>query len=85
MHAAQKVPYYFQEHTIVVVTQLPLRSTIRSIDYRERIAKRSTVLKASYVKYVPRAIVKGLVLAGLVIRFVEFPSEKEAKGQSRIF
>ena len=85
VQATRKFPHYFQERTIAIITQLSLRSTIQSIDYRERIAKWSTVLEASYVKYVPRAIVKGLVLAGLVVRFAEFPSKKEAEGQSRIF
>jgi len=47
------------------------------------IAKRGTILGASDAKYVPRALVKGLVLVGLVAQFVEFPSEKEAEGQSR--
>ena len=30
----------------------------------------------------PHALVKGLVLAGLVAWFAEFPSEKEAEGQN---
>ena len=30
----------------------------------------------------PRALVKGLVLAGLVALFAEFPFEKEAENQS---
>ena len=47
-----------------------------------RIAKWGTVLGVSNIKYVPRTLVKGLVLAGLVAWFTEFPSDKEAKGQS---
>ena len=82
---AKAPPHYFQEHTIIVVIQLPLRSTLRSVDYARRIAKRSSVLGASDVRCVPNALVKGLTLTGLVVRFAEFPSEKEAKGQTRIF
>ena len=67
VQAARKLPYYFQEHTVVVITQLPLRSTLQSTDYAGRIAKRSAVLGASNVKHVPRALVKGLVLVGLVV------------------
>ena len=39
VHATRKLPYYFQSHTIVVLTQLPLRSLLRSADYIGRIAK----------------------------------------------
>jgi len=39
VHATHKLPYYFQSHTIVVITQLSLRSLLRSTDYIGRIAK----------------------------------------------
>ena len=73
-------PHYFQEHIVIVVTQLSLRSTLRSVDYARKIAKRSAVLGASDVRCVPRTLVKGLTLTGLVVRFVELPSKKDAEG-----
>lgn len=82
MHAARKLLHYFQEHTVVVITQLPLRSTLRSTDYTGRIVKWGAVLGASDIMYMPRTLVEGLVLAGLVTRFAEFPLEKEAENQS---
>ena len=85
VQATRKPPHYFQEHIVIVITQLLLKSTLRSVDYTGRIAKQSAVLGAFDVKYVPRALVKGLILAGLVVRFAEFPLKKEAEGQSRIF
>ena len=39
VHAMRKLPHYFQSHTIVVLTQFPLRSLLRSADYTGRIAK----------------------------------------------
>ena len=39
VHATRKLPYYFQSHTVVVLTQLPLRSLLRSADDIGRIAK----------------------------------------------
>ena len=39
VHATRKLPHYFQAHTVVVVTQLPLKSVLRSADYTGRIAK----------------------------------------------
>ena len=38
VQATQKLPHYFQAHTVVVLTQLPLRSVLRSADYTGRIA-----------------------------------------------
>ena len=39
VHATRKLPHYFQAHTMVVLTQLPLKSILRNADYTERIAK----------------------------------------------
>ena len=39
VHATRKLPPYFQVHTVVVPTQLPLKSILRSTDYTGRIAK----------------------------------------------
>ena len=39
VQATRKLLYYFQAHTVVVLTQLPLRSILRSADYTGRIAK----------------------------------------------
>ena len=39
VHATRKLPHYFQAHTLVVLTQLPLKSVLRSADYTGRIAK----------------------------------------------
>ena len=39
VHTTRKLPHYFESHTVVVLTQLPLRSLLRSADYTGRIAK----------------------------------------------
>ena len=39
VHVTRKLPYYFQAHTVVVLTQLPFRALLRSVDYIGRIAK----------------------------------------------
>ena len=39
VHATRKLPHYFQAHTVVVLTQLPLKSVLRSADYTGRVAK----------------------------------------------
>ena len=54
----RKLPYYFQAHTVVVLTQLPLKATLRSGDYTGRIAKWGTILGAFDIKYMPRTSIK---------------------------
>ena len=58
-HATRKLPHYFQEHTVVVLTQLQLKSILRSADYTRRITKWSTILGVFDIKYMPRTSVKG--------------------------
>jgi len=71
VHATRKLPHYFQAHTVIVLTQLPLRAVLRSADYTGRIAMWSALLGAFDIKYMPRSSVKGQVLADLVAEFAE--------------
>ena len=59
VHGTRKFPHYFQAHTVVVLTQLPLRVILQSADYTGRITKWGTVLGAFDIKYMPRTSVKG--------------------------
>ena len=72
----RKLPHYFQAHTVVVLTQLPLKTILRSADYTGRIAKWGTILGAFDIKYMPRISIKGQVLADLVAEFTEPPIEE---------
>ena len=63
VHATRKLPHYFQALTVVVLTQLSLRSILQSANYTRRIAKWGTTLGAFDIKYIPRTSVKGRVLA----------------------
>ena len=82
MHVTCKLPYYFQSHTVVVLTQFPLRSLIRSTDYTGRIAKWGSILGAFNIKYMPHTFVKGQVLADLVVEFAETPLEEKVEKQN---
>ena len=75
VHATRKLPHYFQAHTMVVLTQLPLKSILRSADYTGRVAEWGTILGAFDIKYMPRTSIKGQVLADLVAEFAECPKE----------
>ncbi|XP_065623591.1 uncharacterized protein LOC136064973 [Quercus suber] len=67
----RKVPHYFQAHTVIVLTQLPLKAILLSADYTRRIAKWGTILRAFDIKYMPRTSVKGQILVDLVAKFTE--------------
>ena len=76
MHATRKLPHYFQSHTVAILTQLLLKSLLRSADYTERITKWDTILRDFNIKYMLRTSVKGQVLADLVVKFAESLLEK---------
>ena len=81
VYATRKLFHYFQSHTIVALTQLSLRSLLRSADYRWRIAKWGTILGAFDIKYMPRTSIKGQVLTDLVVEFAESPLDEEVEKQ----
>ena len=82
VHATIKLLHYFQAHTVVVLTQFPLKSILRSADYTRRIAKWGTILGAFDIKYMPRTFIKGQVLTDLVAEFAEFPKEMNVEKHS---
>ena len=54
----RKLSHYFQAHTVVVLTQLPLKTILRNADYTGRVAKWGTILGAFDIKYMPRTSIK---------------------------
>ena len=58
VHGMHKLPHYFQSCIVVVLTQLPLRSLLRSTDYTGRIAKWGTILWVFYIKYMTHIFVR---------------------------
>ena len=81
VHVTCKLPHYFQSHTIVVLTQLPLQSLLRSVDFIGRISKWGMILGAFDIKYMPCTSIKGQILTDLVAEFVESPLEEEIEKQ----
>ena len=59
VHAMRKLSHYFQVHTVVVLTQLPLQSLLRRSDYIGIFAKWGTILGVFDIKYLPRMAIKG--------------------------
>ena len=72
----RKLPHYFQAHTVVILTQLPLKTILRSADYTGKIAKWGTILGAFDIKYMPCTSIKEQVLVDLVAEFTKPKIEK---------
>lgn len=71
IHATKKLPYYFQAHTMIVLTQLLLQALLQRSDYTGRVAKWGTMLGAFDIKYLLRMTMKGQILTDLVAEFTE--------------
>ena len=82
VHGTRKLPYYFQSHTVVVLTQLSLRSLLQSTAYIGRIAKWDTIRRVFDIKYMPHTSVEGQVLTDLVAEFAETPLEEKIEEQN---
>ena len=61
--AAKKLRPYFQAHPIVVLTNLPLQSTIHKPDLSWRMARWAIELSEFGIQYKPRLALKGQILA----------------------
>ena len=67
---------------MVVLTQLPLKSVLRTADYTRRIVVWNTILGAFDIKYMPLTFIKGQVPADLMAEFAEPPVEVVAGERS---
>jgi hypothetical protein len=66
---AKKLPHYFQAHTMIVLTSLPLKALFRNSDFSGQISRWGAQLGAYDVRYKPRTDIKGQVLADFVAEF----------------
>ncbi|CAL1358974.1 unnamed protein product [Linum trigynum] len=64
--AATKLRPYFQAHTIMILTNLPLKSTLGSMDVAGRLVKWAVQLSEFDIKYAPRPAIKAQVLADFI-------------------
>ena len=77
IHTTKKLPHYFQVHTMIVLTQLPLQALLRRSDYIGRVEKWGTMLDAFDITYLPQTTVKGQILADLVAYFTKKLGDSE--------
>jgi ribonuclease HI len=75
--AAKKLPQYFQDHTIYVVTQYPVRAMFHKTDFTGRIWKWGAKIGTLDVKYLSRTAIKGQILADFVTEFTLTTEQKD--------
>ena len=78
--AARKLKPYFQAHTIVVLTDQPLKRAMSSPEVAGRMALWATELSEFDVQYRPRIAIKGQVVADFIAKYTQ-PEDKGAEGQ----
>lgn len=59
VHATRKLPYYFQAHTVWVLTEYSLQALLRRSDFTGRIVKWDARLGVFDIRYRPRNSIKG--------------------------
>ena len=74
LHAAKKLPHYFQSSTVTVLSDLPLKMLLQRSDFTGRITRWGVHLGSLGVEYKPRTAIKGQVLAEFLAEFQYDPS-----------
>ena len=78
--AARKLKPYFQAHTIVVLTDQPLKRVMSNPEVAGRMALWAIKLSEFDVQYRPRTAVKGQIVADFIAEYTE-SEDKGVEGQ----
>ena len=74
--AARKLKPYFQAHTVIVLTDKPLRRAMSSPEVTSRLALWPIELSEFDIQYRPRTAIKGQIVADFITKF----TSDESKG-----
>ena len=77
---ARKLKPYFQAHTVVVLTDRPLRRAMSNPDAAGRLALWAIELSEFDIQYRPRTAIKGQVVTDFIAEF----THDEERGQKNI-
>ena len=78
--AAKKLRPYFQAHSITILTNLPLRSTIHKPNLSRRMARWAIEPSEFGIQYKPRLAFKGQVLAEFLAEIPQQEMEQDGSG-----
>ena len=67
--AARKLKPYFQAHTIIILTDQPLKRAMSSPEAAERMALWAIELSEFDIQYRPRTAIKGQVVADFIVEY----------------
>ncbi|GKA39995.1 reverse transcriptase domain-containing protein [Tanacetum coccineum] len=66
--ASKRLKRYFQEHTIIVITNQPIKQILSNLEVTGRLLKWSFELEEHDIHYRPRTSVKGLILVDFIVK-----------------
>ncbi|GKC54298.1 reverse transcriptase domain-containing protein [Tanacetum coccineum] len=69
--ASKRLERYFQAHTIIVITDQPIKQIVSNPEVTERMLKWSFELEEHDIHYRPRTLVKGQILADFIVERLE--------------
>ena len=78
--ATRKLKPYFPAHTIMVLTDQPLKRAMSSLEAAGRMALWAIELSEFDVQYHPRIAIKGQIVADFIAEYTQ-PEDKGAEGQ----
>ncbi|GKD60974.1 reverse transcriptase domain-containing protein, partial [Tanacetum coccineum] len=77
LSASKQLKRYFQAHTIVVITNQPIKQLLSSLEISGRMLKWKFKLEGYDIQYRPRTAIKGQVLADFIVERPEEESPDE--------
>ncbi|GJW26910.1 reverse transcriptase domain-containing protein [Tanacetum coccineum] len=77
LSASKRLKRYFQAHTIVVITDQPIKQLLSSSEISGRMLKWKFELKGYDIQYRPRTAIKGQILADFIVERPEEESPDE--------
>ncbi|GJY31189.1 reverse transcriptase domain-containing protein [Tanacetum coccineum] len=77
LSASKRLKRYFQAHTIVVVTNQPIKQLLSSSEISGRMLKWKFLLEGYDIQYRPRTAIKGQILADFIVERPEEESPDE--------
>ena len=66
---AKRLRPYFQAHTIEIPTEHPMKQILHKLETSGRLIKWAIKLNEFDIRYKPRTVVKGQVLADFIVKF----------------
>ncbi|GKA07400.1 reverse transcriptase domain-containing protein [Tanacetum coccineum] len=71
VHASKRLKRYFQAHTIIVITDQPIKQVLSKLEITGRLQKWSIKLGKYDIQYRPRTSVKGQIVADFIVEHPE--------------